>query len=94
MENEGIVWLMLFAGVVAYIASQRGRSGLNWFFISILISPLISFIILIAIPAREKKDGIVNTPVVEESKEEESKEIATRYSKEIEDRSEKLARGR
>lgn len=38
-------WLVL-AIVVAIVAAARGRSGFGWFFIALLISPIISFIVL------------------------------------------------
>ena len=48
------LWLVL-AFVPAYIASQKGRNGIGWFFIGLLISPLIALIIVCAIPKVEKE---------------------------------------
>ena len=40
-------WLIL-SGLVAYIANLRGRLPIDYFFLSLLLSPLIGFIILFA----------------------------------------------
>ncbi len=43
------IWLgswVILALVVAIVASTRGRSGIGWFFIALLISPIISLIVL------------------------------------------------
>lgn len=42
-----LVWIGLSV-VIGYAAAQRGRSGPGWFFISILLSPLIAGIALLA----------------------------------------------
>lgn len=39
----GIFWL-LFSVAAGIFASNRGRSGIGWFFISLLISPLLGLI--------------------------------------------------
>ena len=44
-----IIWLAL-CFVIAYGASQRGRSAVGWFFISALLSPIIGIIILVCLP--------------------------------------------
>lgn len=62
-----LVWLV-FAVIVAVAASGRGRSGFGWFLLSAVISPLLSFILLMVLPkvgaARRPKDesGEVITP--------------------------------
>lgn len=38
-----LFWLLLAAGI-GYWASQRGRSGVGWFLLSLLLSPLIGAI--------------------------------------------------
>lgn len=43
-----IVWL-LFALVVGAFASSRGRSGLAFFLLSVLLSPLVGFIIVLIV---------------------------------------------
>jgi hypothetical protein len=47
-----VTWLVL-AGVVAYVASQRGRSVVGLFFLSLLLSPLVGFLVAIGLPVRE-----------------------------------------
>ncbi len=42
-------WL-IFSGVVAYIASSRGRLAFDYFLISVLLSPLIGLVILLTKP--------------------------------------------
>lgn len=44
-----ISWL-IFAGVIGFIATQRGRSGIGFFLLSALLSPLIGLIVLLATP--------------------------------------------
>lgn len=44
------VWLPL-CFVVAYAASQKGRSGVGFFFLSFFLSPLIGFLAVIAVPS-------------------------------------------
>lgn len=45
------VWAVL-SGIVALIASNRGRSQVNWFLLSFLLSPLIAFVALVLMPKR------------------------------------------
>jgi len=40
-----IVWVLL-AVLVGYWASQRGRSGIGAFFVSLILSPLVGFIVV------------------------------------------------
>jgi len=49
-----IIWI-IFAIVVSIIASTKGRSGIGWFFISCIISPLISLIILFIVGDSDDK---------------------------------------
>ena len=44
------VWLPLCA-VVAYVAAQKGRSGIGMFFLSLFLSPLVGLLVTIALPA-------------------------------------------
>jgi hypothetical protein len=39
----GFLWLLL-ALAVAVLASHRGRSGIGWFFLSLIVSPLLGFL--------------------------------------------------
>jgi hypothetical protein len=44
-----IGWL-IFAFVVAIAASGRSRSGVGWFLLSILLSPLVGLILVLVLP--------------------------------------------
>jgi len=44
-----LIWVV-FAVIVAVAASGRGRSGFGWFLLSAVISPLLSFILLMVLP--------------------------------------------
>ncbi len=56
-----VVWLVA-SSVVAWAASQKGRSGIGFFFLSLLLSPLIGFLAVIAVPSLKPvpRDGIVS----------------------------------
>jgi hypothetical protein len=43
-------WVAL-CGVVAWVASEKGRSGVGFFFLSFFFSPLIGILIAIALPS-------------------------------------------
>ena len=45
-----LIVYLIFCLVIAAIATSRGRTGIGWFFIAILISPLISIIIFLVLP--------------------------------------------
>lgn len=47
-----IGWLVL-AGIIAAAAGARGRGPAAWFFVSLLFSPIIAALLLMAFPARE-----------------------------------------
>ena len=56
---QGLMTLWLIAAwivgtlVVAYVAGQKGRSGLLWAFLSlVLISPLLALLALAALPSQ------------------------------------------
>ena len=44
-----IIFLLIFSALVGYWANNWGRNGWLWFFVALLISPLISAIILLII---------------------------------------------
>jgi hypothetical protein len=44
-----VAWLVL-AIVVGVAASARGRSGANWFFLAVILSPLIAGLIVAMLP--------------------------------------------
>lgn len=48
-----IMWLVL-AILVGAFASSKGRSGIGFFFIAVLLSPLIGFIIALCVQSRDQ----------------------------------------
>jgi multisubunit Na+/H+ antiporter MnhG subunit len=42
-------WIFLSIAVGLYAANHRGRSGLLWFLIAFLISPIIAFILALVL---------------------------------------------
>ncbi len=52
MFSWAIYWLIA-SGVVAIVAIHRGRSGVGWMALSILISPVLAFVLLVCIPAKD-----------------------------------------
>lgn len=50
------LWIVL-AIIVAAAADARGRSPGGWLLMSLVFSPLIAVLFLLAFPAREKPDG-------------------------------------
>jgi uncharacterized membrane protein len=59
-----LILLVIFSGLVGYWANNYGRNGWLWFFIAILISPLVTSIILLFIgrdgeaKAKQESDNI------------------------------------
>lgn len=49
----GVFWLFL-AGLVGWAATTKGKNGLTWFLLALLISPLIAGIIVMVSPAAAK----------------------------------------
>jgi hypothetical protein len=49
MELVGGILYFIFCIIVGRAASNRGRSGIGYFLISLLLSPLIGFIIILAL---------------------------------------------
>jgi len=47
-------WILL-SFIMIFLAKSKGRSGFAWFFISLLISPLIAVIILLVIGDSDDK---------------------------------------
>lgn len=47
---EIFLFWVIFAIVVAVIASSRGRFGFGWFLLSLVISPLLTFILVLCLP--------------------------------------------
>ena len=52
-----LIFLLIFSALIGYWASNWGRNGWMWFFIALVISPLISAIILLII-GRDKETAI------------------------------------
>jgi hypothetical protein len=52
------IYLLASVTLVPYVASSKGRSGLAWMLIALLMSPLLALIALIAVPAGEAKEPI------------------------------------
>jgi hypothetical protein len=50
-----IFWLAL-AIVIGVAAARRGRSGLGWLFLSLILSPLIAAILLALLPDRRYEE--------------------------------------
>ncbi|MEZ9862479.1 hypothetical protein [Vibrio breoganii] len=51
----GIILWVILSIVVGFIASGRGRSGFGYFFLSLIITPLLTLVILLVIGTNEKK---------------------------------------
>lgn len=51
-----ILWLMLCILVGILASHIKNRSGIGFFFLSLLLSPLIGFIIVLVVP--EKKENL------------------------------------
>ena len=45
-------WI-IFAVIIGIAASSRGRNGIGWFLISVLLSPLLGLLLLIALPRQD-----------------------------------------
>lgn len=56
-----MIWLVL-SGVCAAVASGRGRSGLNWFLLSLLIGPVIALVIVCVIQPLGDGNGAAYAP--------------------------------
>ena len=56
-----IIFLVIFSALIGYWANNWGRNGWLWFFIALLISPLITAIVLLFMgrdgTAKEAKDA-------------------------------------
>lgn len=50
-----VLWLV-FSIIVAVLANHRGRSGLGWFLLACLISPLIAGLLVLIFPTKEGRD--------------------------------------
>lgn len=48
---EIVAFWLIFSVVAGIIASSRGRSGFGYFFLSIVLSPLIGLVLAVALPS-------------------------------------------
>ena len=55
---ELITGWFVFSILIAFIANLRGRNGIGWFLISLMLSPLIGLILVLALP----KQGEAGAP--------------------------------
>ena len=49
---EWIIFWLIACVVVAVIANSRNRTGIGWFFLSALISPVLGLILVVCLPPR------------------------------------------
>jgi hypothetical protein len=61
MELTFFIFWMAFSVVVAIGAAGRGRHGPGWFLLSMVISPLLAFLLLMMLPSRSKSSGAPET---------------------------------
>lgn len=61
MDPEFVGFLMMYlviggiiSGAVGWVATEKGRSGYGWFFLSLFLSPIMAVLLLIACPAQKK----------------------------------------
>jgi hypothetical protein len=59
---EFFIFWLVFSVVVGIGAAGRGRHGAGWFLLSMVISPLLSFLLLMMLPSRSKSAGAPQTP--------------------------------
>lgn len=52
MEIGFLGWLFLAVAVGVYAKNHRGRSGLGWFVLALIISPLVAFILVLVMKDR------------------------------------------
>jgi len=52
------IYLLASVTLVPYVASSKGRSGVAWTFVALLMSPLLALIALVAVPAGEGREPI------------------------------------
>ncbi|PYN32766.1 MAG: hypothetical protein DMD98_13705 [Candidatus Rokuibacteriota bacterium] len=49
-----IPYVTTSVGIVPYVARQKGRSGLGWAILSLLVSPVFALLALTAVPVRSR----------------------------------------
>ena len=60
MIDDATLFLLLIGNlilslVVGWAASQRGRGSMSWFFLSLVISPILALLVLLVVGAGKKK---------------------------------------
>src|ERR1700716_4375740 len=61
MEFTFFIFWLVFSVVVAIGAAARGPHGPGWFLLSMVISPLLAFLLLMMLPSRSKSAGSPET---------------------------------
>ena len=56
MLAGAVLWIFL-AIMAAYVATERGRSGVGFFFFALFLSYLLAIVTLIALPARKDDES-------------------------------------
>ena len=54
---EWVLFWLMFAIVVGIIANSRNRSGIGWFFLSVLITPILGLILVMCLPQPPPEEG-------------------------------------
>jgi hypothetical protein len=49
-----IVWYLFMVGAMVYVARERGRGPIAFFLCALVMSPLVAWMLLIALPIRDK----------------------------------------
>lgn len=57
---EFVIFWVVFSVAVWALASRRGRSGLGWFLLSLLISPLLAIVLLLILRDLKDQEGRPN----------------------------------
>ena len=52
------IYLLASVTLVPFVASSKGRSGLAWMFVALLMSPLLALIALVAVPLGEGREPV------------------------------------
>lgn len=58
---EFVLFWLVFAVLVGLLAVKRGRGGVAWFFVAVLLSPLIGALLLLVLPNKAEV-GATPTP--------------------------------
>jgi len=50
------LFFVAFSVIVGVIANSRGRSGFGWFFLSVIITPILTLVLVMCLPVIEKDE--------------------------------------